>query len=282
MIAGSASSLIERVVLSPEQFRRDYLARHRPVVLAGLGARWVEKWSLERIKQRFGDRPIEADTEAFYGDDRRKHTLPFADLIDSVLAGSRTYRLQLIDFFQRFPELQAELDADLYYEPYLRRKLFANGLWIAPAGNLSDFHHDFRLDNFNVQIDGRKRFLLVAPDQYPFLYPWRFGLSPIDPFAPDLQRFPAFARATVHEAVLEPGDVIYIPQYWWHRVWALAPSLNLNTFVWGELSPWTTTRGMPALARAVFLALGFQSTSRLLEKIQPLYEKLVDRPEPKP
>jgi lysine-specific demethylase 8 len=40
-------------------------------------------------------------------------------------------------------------------------------------------------------------------------------------------RFPALAEAAFVEAVLEPGDVLYIPNKWWHFVKSLSTSISI-------------------------------------------------------
>ena len=44
----------------------------------------------------------------------------------------------------------------------------------------------------------------------------------------DLDRFPEFVRATAFEAVVGPGDFVYIPAKCWHYVRALTPSISIN------------------------------------------------------
>ena len=36
--------------------------------------------------------------------------------------------------------------------------------------------------------------------------------------SPDLDKFPNVPGVTLHVALLEPGDVLYIPMYWWHQM----------------------------------------------------------------
>src|SRR3546814_13116949 len=81
-------------------------------------------------------------------------------------------------------------------------------------------------------VAGRRRFTLFPPDQLANLYPGPFELTPagtpvsmVDPFAPDLDRYPRFAEAWSHasEATLEPGDALYLPYMWWHGVESLEP-----------------------------------------------------------
>jgi ribosomal protein L16 Arg81 hydroxylase len=46
--------------------------------------------------------------------------------------------------------------------------------------------------------------------------------------APDLEKFPEFAKATPMDVILGPGDFIYIPSRTWHYVRSLTVSCSLN------------------------------------------------------
>jgi hypothetical protein len=58
----------------------------------------------------------------------------------------------------------------------------------------------------------------------------------VDPLAPDLERCPRYreAWAAAQQAVLEPGDALYIPYAWWHGVDALEPVSFLVNYWWVE------------------------------------------------
>lgn len=43
-------------------------------------------------------------------------------------------------------------------------------------------------------------------------------MSPVDITDPDLKRFPRFANAKRLQCVLKPGDVLFMPSFWWHEV----------------------------------------------------------------
>ena len=43
-------------------------------------------------------------------------------------------------------------------------------------------------------------------------------MSPVDILSPDLNRFPLFRRARRLECTLRPGDVLFMPAFWWHEV----------------------------------------------------------------
>lgn len=53
---------------------------------------------------------------------------------------------------------------------------------------------------------------------------------------PDWNRTPLFKNATRLEAVLKPGDVIFVPQFWRHYVRSLSPSISLNWFFSSDAS----------------------------------------------
>ncbi|KAG7251595.1 hypothetical protein CRUP_001379 [Coryphaenoides rupestris] len=46
-------------------------------------------------------------------------------------------------------------------------------------------------------------------------------LAKVDFDNPDYERFPNFRKLVGYEAVVGPGDVLYIPMYWWHHIESL-------------------------------------------------------------
>ena len=68
----------------------------------------------------------------------------------------------------------------------------------------------------------------------------------VDVEAPDTARFPALGRARALEAVLAPGDVLWLPRFYWHYVHQLdAPSENLS------LNFWVGQKGTHGVMRAM-------------------------------
>ena len=84
-------------------------------------------------------------------------------------------------------------------------------------------------------IRGRKRVRLFGHD-LSSLYPNPLGShgktvqSQVDCDSPDLDRFPLFANARCEETVLAPGEMLFIPAFYWHQVCALDTGISVNMF----------------------------------------------------
>ena len=73
---------------------------------------------------------------------------------------------------------------------------------------------------------------------YSFLHPGA-QQSQVSFDSPDIAKFPNFANANAMEAVLYPGDVLYLPPLWFHHVSALTISMSVS--IW---TPFSETREM--------------------------------------
>lgn len=111
-------------------------------------------------------------------------------------------------------------------------------LWL--GGAVKTQTHNDRDHNLACVLAGRRRFLLFPPEQVANLYVGPLDnpppLSLVDPEAPDLDRFPRFqgAMAAARIALLEPGDALFIPRYWWHHVTSLDPYNAMVNYWWGD------------------------------------------------
>ena len=111
-------------------------------------------------------------------------------------------------------------------------RLKASVLWCGIAGCVSPLHYDEAL-NFFAQCVGQKRFVLFDPSQYTSLYPYPVHhacdrQSQVNPYEPDLERFPRFTEAAGVECILNPGDILFLPPYWWHHVESITTGTGVN------------------------------------------------------
>lgn len=113
-------------------------------------------------------------------------------------------------------------------------------LWLGTRGNVTPLHYD-RNHGLLAQIIGSKQVDLFSHEDTPYLYPDRtlrhtslINLRDFD--SPQtreaaLSRFPKFEEATRYRVVLEPGELLYIPPFFWHDVTSLDSCLSI-TFPW--------------------------------------------------
>jgi len=243
----------------------------------------------------FGEQLIEAEqTDEVFVGDRARRALPLSRLLDGVFAGDASLRWKGLDLLSAIDGMKGQLMAKPPTSDALLPRATEStrrGLWLAPRGTMSSFHHDGNSDNYNWQIYGKKLFLLVPPSRFEDLYAYGSAESPINPFHPELARFPRFAHARPVEATLSPGDVLLIPKYWWHCVYTVEASVNLNTWFTfpGALSPWRALAGAPLFQRSCATLAAEMKRRELLRLAKATrtlwyaaYARLKERPLPEP
>lgn len=104
-------------------------------------------------------------------------------------------------------------------------------LFLGPTGALTRLHYDAGdAHGWLGQIQGRKLFVCFSPEDTEYLYQLdtekETKQSAVDPLAPDLERYPLYAKATPYAFVVEPGEIVMIPRGWWHYAVALDPHVT--------------------------------------------------------
>ena len=133
--------------------------------------------------------------------------------------------------------LPERLMKQIKYPPYFDPSLFIPPrIWIGPKGTLTPLHRD-DTDNLFAQVWGEKTFTLAAPHHREVLGTWstapQGGLDGCDfnPDAPDYQRFPHARDVTFMRVTLGAGDLLFLPEGWFHQVESVSTSLSVNFWV---------------------------------------------------
>eukprot|EP00903_Cladosiphon_okamuranus_P009113 g8706.t1 len=132
-------------------------------------------------------------------------------------------------------------------------------IWLGTEGSHTPLHYDTYGVNLVAQLHGKKKWLLYSPDETVRLSPTRVPyeessvFSRVDARGPDLARFPRFADAHPMEVTLDPGDVLFVPNHWWHFVEAVETSLSVN--VWLEAPGDAEDRCSESVARVLMTSL---------------------------
>jgi hypothetical protein len=108
-------------------------------------------------------------------------------------------------------------------EPYLHMKVGYEQIFVGREGTGSPFHHA-AVYNMFYQIDGKKQWWFIDPYDSFLCYPMAFlgraagALQCLWPNQYNKEAYPLFPYCPVYTAVLEPGDVLFNPPYWWHSI----------------------------------------------------------------
>ena len=126
-------------------------------------------------------------------------------------------------------------------------ELSQNQLFVSFRDFLTAVHYD-QQHNLYLQLRGCKKFLLFDVTCAPALYPYPVHHSldrkaRVDLEHPDLTGWPrakALAGRGI-EAVLEPGDVLFLPMSWFHHVHSVGEE-NVSLNFWFYDSGWASSR----------------------------------------
>jgi hypothetical protein len=255
--------ILELDVVTPETFSSGILAAGEPAVFRGFVGDWPAVAAAHesdeafcRYVRRF-DRGYEVDAmygppsiggRLFYNEDLsglncRKELSRLSTSLDYLLEHrgddpAPALAIQSVLAGRYLPGFEAEnvLPAGFVPEDCEPR------LWLGSRVTVAA-HFD-PSENIACCIAGRRRFTLFPPAQVRNLYVGPFELTPsgatismVDFDAPDFERFPRFAEALDAgvEAVLEPGDAVYVPYLWWHHVRSLDAVNGLVNYWWSRV-----------------------------------------------
>ena len=224
--------------LSVVEFERDYLARGIPVIFPSYTAKWpLMRLSQEEFKGVLGGAQGIVVQKDYVADkvNLKRGSVPmsYAEFIDQLNDPATSENGAPPPYMANSP-IPESLYPFIEFPPYYPREVYqVPKLWLGAAGTYSGLHRD-GTDNLYIQVWGRKRFLLASPDQWKCFYTWSTDLKgglegcDVDPENPDLDRFPLFAQAHIIKVDLSPGDMLYLPEGWFHHVRSLTLSLSIN------------------------------------------------------
>jgi hypothetical protein len=230
---------------SVDVFTREYVEAGKPVILTGgLGGCRAGSWTPDYLCSVIGHKRVKvavsADGSPFTftteGKTFDSEEMTFADVIARMQASSETkYYIMQIPVREDLPELAPDIRVPAAIDATDLRAL---NFWLGGANNLTPVHFDYS-NNLLAQVHGIKEITLFAPDQSDCMYPLPLGrhghVSQVNLWQPDANSFPLFSTAAGLQFTLEPGDVLFIPAFWWHAVKSRTMSISLN--FWWKLYP---------------------------------------------
>jgi hypothetical protein len=150
----------------------------------------------------------------------------------------------------KLDQLSEALLAEAPAPDWYRSPPIDTNLWCGVLGTSSGLHCDIT-PNCNVQVIGRKHFILFPPWQSRLVYRIpTITHCRFDPNVPDFDAFPLARHASGWQCTLEPGDSLYLPVGWYHQVTVVSAwALNVN-FFWSR--PFPQGLVTPSLWRFLF------------------------------
>ena len=222
--------------ISPDEFRRKYLATNTPLLMRKATADWpaMKKWSFDYFANLKLPKRVYLEKDNVMQGETAYEQLDYADYIRRMIdsdsdAAQRNGYLSVFRIFRAFPHLKDDVDFSIFSRHKLKNTVSG---WIGPAGTVTGYHIDWG-DNVLAQICGRKEVRLVAPKDSRYMYPGnRFDQgttsSQVNAEHYDAERFPLFQQATEYRLVVHPGDMLFIPRGWWHHVRSLDKSISVS------------------------------------------------------
>jgi len=237
-IVQNAASVKEISTIDSNTFKTDYFATKSPVLIKGQANNWgaKQKWDLDFFMNLEDDKDIYLLSENFIQDDNRYKQSSFKEYIETLKKAESTNEqikdyLTTLDIFNYYPQLKGDIDFSFFEE---HTKVNDISAWIGPKGTISGFHAD-TANNVYAQIKGKKMFIICSTEFNKTMYPSQkhiYGAvaSEVDINNFDETIYPSFKKNDFKVAILEPGDVLFVPQNWWHYVESLDTSISISNF----------------------------------------------------
>lgn len=227
---------IDRVkTISKEDFYRKYVKNQKPLVIEQLTADWpaYKKWKLQYIKAVAGDKtvPLYDDRPVSHEDgfNQAHAKMKMADYIDLLEEKPTNYRIFLYNLIKEVPSLKKD-----FSWPDIGLRLVKQLPMLFFGGQNSKVFMHFDIDYSNIlhfHFHGHKQCILFAPDQTPFLYKVPHALisrEDIDFDNPDFEKWPALKMARGLTANLKHGEMLYMPEGYWHYMKYVTPGFSMS------------------------------------------------------
>lgn len=247
---------------SPAHFFSEVVERCRPVVIRRLVEEWPVVVAGRRSPEAFKEHLVPFDAggavEVFFGDPRiagkyyynddlngfnfERRWMKFSDALEIIVSSlgkteSPSVYMGSVPANDFLPGFSAKNPMRLLAPG------IGPGIWLGHASNVSA-HYD-AMDNLACVVAGTRRFTLFPAELIGKLY-----VGPIDntmagqpvslaaSSAPDRERYPLFEEIKDQAlcAELHPGDALYLPKLWWHKVESTAAFNGLVNYWWDAFS----------------------------------------------
>jgi len=221
--------------ITKEDFIKHYFKPQKPVVIERSIMGWpaYKKWSLDYIKDIAGDKivPLYDDRPVDYKDgfNEPHTTMKMRDYVDLLKRKPTKYRIFLWNVLKEIPQLQKDFT---YPDFGLRLMKGLPMLFFGGSQSHTFMHYDIDLANiFHFHFEGKKQCILFDQKQSKHLYKVPHSLitrEDIDFTNPDFNKWPALKKAKGYITHLNHGEVLYMPEGYWHHMKYITPGFSMS------------------------------------------------------
>ena len=237
-------------------FLNGYFRPQTPVVIEQATRDWpaYSKWNFDYIKELAGDKivPLYDDRPVDHkeGFNEPHARMKMSDYIDLLESEPTKYRIFLWNILKEVPELKNDFD---YPDFGLRLMKGLPMLFFGGSDSSTFMHYDIDLANiFHFHFHGEKECVLFSQSQNKYMYKVPHSLishEGIDFSKPDYENWPALEQLQGYKTRLRHGEMIYIPEGYWHYMKYLTPGFSMSLRAVAR-NPWNLSK---ALYNIVFM-----------------------------
>jgi len=227
---------IDRVSsITKEDFLKNYFKPQQPVIIERFVDDWpaMSKWDLDYMADvakditvpLYDDRPVRHDE----GFNQAHAEMKMCEYVDLLKREPTQYRIFLWNILREVPQLQK----DFSYPDFGLKLLKGLPMMFFGGKNSHTFmHYDIDLANiFHFHFEGKKQVMLFDQSQNDYLYKIPHSLivrEDIDFANPDYDKWPALKKAKGFKGDLEHGNVLYMPEGYWHYMRYVTPGFSMS------------------------------------------------------
>lgn len=193
----------------------------------------VKKWDFDFFDRNYGDENISMNFMRGITDKNastQRNDISLRKYIEELKQGSFNY-LKLNDLVNKRKELQADLDLS-WLTSLKETGSFGETFFyfMGGKGTKTPLHCEFPTTVY-IQIEGVKKWTIYPPKDRIFIDAKMdrrtYFFSDFDPKNPNERNFKYFKYASKNEFILNPGDILIVPPFYWHYVENLTDSIGV-------------------------------------------------------
>ena len=221
--------------ISKKDFIQYYFKPQKPVVIERYIDDWpaYTKWNLEYMKAIAGHLtiPLYDDRHVDYKDgfNEPHTTMKMGDYVDLLKREPTKLRVFLWNAIKEIPQLQKDFS---FPDFGLRIMKGIPMLFFGGQNSYTFMHYDIDLANiFHFHFEGKKEVILFDQNQNDYLYKIPHSIitrEDIDFSNPDFDKWPLLKKAKGHKTNLNHGEVLYIPEGYWHYMRYITPGFSMS------------------------------------------------------